>query len=429
MSSLFSQIKANEFIKNVLTLVSATSIAQAIALFIYPVLSRIYTPAEHGFFALYMSIISITAIISTGKYELATMLPKNEEEGASITFLSILISFAVSIIFLLIIVFFNNKILLLLGCPELKNWLWFVPLSTFLVGLFQSINYWSNRNKYYRNIAGANLSQSISNSAVKLSTSNVLSGGGGLILGAIIGQVTGAMYFLNRLIKRDLQVFKRVNLGMLKKSVKRYSLFPKYNMPHSLANNFSSSLPIFVISSFFTPEFVGYYSFGFMMINRPMNLLTASFTQVFSQKIIELFNNGQEVSKKIKGFVKRLLLIAILPFSLAAIFGPTLFTIIFGENWVEAGIIMRILLPWLFVVFLSSPLSFLPDMLSRQKMAMWIDFIKFFLRIIALGIGVKMNDIYVALYFFSGISFILVTISLFWYVNLSVKADRLVRKK
>ena len=117
MPSLFSQIKANEFLKNVLTLVSATSIAQAIALLIYPVLSRIYTPAEHGLFALYMSIISITSIISTGKYELATMLPKKAEEGASITVLSILISFTVSVFLLLIIVFFNNKILLLLGDP------------------------------------------------------------------------------------------------------------------------------------------------------------------------------------------------------------------------------------------------------------------------------------------------------------------------
>ncbi len=92
MSFIISRIKENEFLKNVLTLVSATGVAQAIALLIYPVLSRIYTPAEHGLFALYMSIISITAIMSTGKYELATMLPEKDEEGASLTILSTLIS-------------------------------------------------------------------------------------------------------------------------------------------------------------------------------------------------------------------------------------------------------------------------------------------------------------------------------------------------
>ncbi len=59
---------------------------------------------------------------------------------------------------------------------------------------------------------------------------------------------------------------------------------------------------------------------------------------------------------------------------------------------------------------------------------MWIDLIKFFLRIIALGIGVKMNDIYIALYLFSVISLLLVSYSLFWYVSLSNKADVIVRE-
>ena len=428
MRSIISRIKENEFLKNVLTLVSATSVAQAIALLIYPVLSRIYTPAEHGLFALYMSIISITAIMSTGKYELATMLPEKDEEGASLTILSTLISFLFSLFLVLVILLFGDKISILLGNPEIKKWLWFIPLSTFLIGLFQSAIYWFNRKKSYRNIAGANFSQSLSNSTVKLSTSGALPGGGGLIFGAITGQIIGAGYFLFRILKKDLQLFRKVNFSLLKTSAKKFSLFPKYNMPHYLTNNFSASLPIFVISSFFTPELVGYYSLGFMMINRPMNLLTSSFTQVFSQKIIELFNNGQEVSHYIKKFVLRLFLFAIVPFSLAAIFGPDLFKIVFGENWEESGIIMRILLPWLFLVFISSPLSFLPDMLSRQKTAMWIDLVKFFLRIIALGIGVKMNDIYIALYLFSGISLLLVSYSLFWYVNLSNKADVIVRE-
>jgi len=55
---------------------------------------------------------------------------------------------------------------------------------------------------------------------------------------------------------------------------------------------------------------------------------------------------------------------------------------------------------------------------------MWIDIIKFILRIVALVIGVIMNDIILAIMLFSGISFILVLYSLFWYVNLSALADK-----
>ncbi|MCK4922407.1 MAG: oligosaccharide flippase family protein [Bacteroidales bacterium] len=427
MSTVISRLRASEFLKNVFTLVSATSIGQAIALLIYPVLSRIYAPAEHGLFALYMSIISVTAIMSTGKYELSVMLPEKDKDGASIAVLSIIISFVFSIFLFILISFFGENFSILLGNPNLEKWLWFVPLSTFLIGIFQSLIYWSNRKKRYKKIAGANLSQSLSNSAVKISTSTIMSGGGGLIVGAISGQIIGALVFLHKLFKSDNAFFRKVNVSKLRELAKRYILFPKYNMIHYLTNNLSSSLPIFVLSSFFSPEKVGFYSFGFMMINRPMNLLSGSFTQVFSQRTIEMFNKGQFISKDVKKFVLRLLFIAILPFSLAAVFGPAIFDFVFGDNWLEAGKYMRILLPWLFVVFISSPLSFLPDMLSKQKKAMIIDLVKFFLRIIALVIGVKMNDIYLLLYLFSGISFILVSYNLYWYVFLSGYADQLIK--
>ncbi|MCF8381236.1 MAG: oligosaccharide flippase family protein [Bacteroidales bacterium] len=429
MSTLISRFRASEFLRNVFTLVSATSVGQAIALLIYPVLSRIYTPAEHGLFALYMSIISITAIMSTGKYELAVMLPEKEKDGASLAVLSVLISFTFSIFLFILIILFGEKTSLLLGNPDLEKWLWFVPLSTFLIGIFQSLNYWSNRVKRYKWIAGANLSQSLTNSAVKISTNTVLPGGGGLIVGAITGQVIGVIAYTYKLLKSDLEYFRELNLSNLKKLGKSYVLFPKYNMVHYLTNNFSSSLPIFVLSSFFSSEKVGFYSLGFMMINRPMNLLSGSFTQVFSQRTIEMFNKGQQIAKDVKKFILRLVLIAILPFTLAAIFGPGIFDIVFGKNWHEAGVYMRILLPWLFVVFISSPLSFLPDMLLRQKKAMLIDLIKFFLRIIVLAIGVKMNDIYLSLYLFSGISFILVSYNLYWYVFLSDYADKITEIK
>ena len=423
MMSFRSRIKNSEFLKNVFTLVSATSIAQAIALAIYPVLSRIYTPAEHGLFALYMSIISISAIISTGKYELAVMIPKKETDGAGLAVLGIILSFLFSLVLLVFISVFYSKIPQWLGNENIKSWLFFIPLSTFLIGIFQCFSYWSNRKKNYKIIAGANLGQSLVNSTVKLSTSNAVSGGGGLIIGAIAGQFIGAVLFIRSAFQYSFKTFRQVKNKDLKRLAGEYRLFPKYNMVHYMTNNFSASLPIFAISSYFTADQVGFYSFGFMMINRPMNLLTASFTQVFSQRIIESFNKGIAVSKEIKKFVLRLLLLAIIPFSLAAIFGPALFRIVFGENWSEAGIFMRILLPWLFVVFLSSPLSFLPDMISKQKKAMWIDIIKFILRIIALSIGVIFNDIYLALIFFSAISFIMVSYSLYWYVNLSEFAD------
>ena len=74
-------ILKTEFVRNALILISGTSFAQGFAIAIYLILTRIYTPEDFGLFALYMSILSITMIFSTAKYELSIMLPDNDEDA------------------------------------------------------------------------------------------------------------------------------------------------------------------------------------------------------------------------------------------------------------------------------------------------------------------------------------------------------------
>ncbi len=423
MRERLKALARNKFLRNVFTLLSATSIAQAISLAIYPVLTRIYTPEEHGLFALYMSIIAITAIISTGKYEMAVMIPKKEKDGEGLTVLGIVLSLVFSILLLLFIAIFHQSIPIWLGNENIGKWLYFIPASTFLVALFQTLSYWSNRITAYKTIAGANLSQSISNSAVKLSTSSTLDTGGGLIVGAIVGQAVGALYFLVRLLRTDLTQFLQLKWGELKNLAKEYKYFPKYRMVHNLINNLSSSLPVFVFTQYFTHDIVGYYGLGFMLINRPMNLLSNSFSKVFSQRIIEKHNEGKLIHVEVRKFVLRMAAIAAIPFAIILIFGPGLVSFIFGEEWHEAGVYMRIFVPWLFMAFLSGPISFLGDMLSVQKKALVIELIKISFRILALVIGVLLNNVYLALLLFSGLSVFVLTYSLFWYLQLAKKAD------
>ncbi|MFW5644925.1 MAG: lipopolysaccharide biosynthesis protein [Bacteroidota bacterium] len=424
MLKTVNRLRKSEFIKNVFTLVSATSVAQGIALLIYPLLTRIYSPAEHGLFALFMSIIAVSAMISTGKYELAVMIPKKDKEGMSLVFLSLLLSMLFSFFLLIIILIFYNRIPLWLGNPDIEKWLYFVPFSTFLIGSFQAFSYWNNRMKKYRNIATANLGQSIVNSIIKLTTSNAIPAGGGLISGAIGGQVAGLLVYLKRFFQKDRNYIREINRPDLKQVAKKFHFFPRYNMPHYLTNNFSSNLPVFVFSSWFSSAEVGLYSLAFLVINRPMSLITNSLTQVFSQRVIEKHNKGEKVRKEVLQLVNRLVLFSFVPFIFIGIFGPRIFGFVFGEEWFQAGRYMQLLLPWLFMVFISSPLSFLPDILALQKKAMWIDIAKFILRMLALSIGVIMKDISVAITLFSAISFILVSYSLYWYVNLSALADK-----
>ena len=72
---------SSDFNKNVFALAFGTSIAQFITYASYPIVSRLYTPQEFGVFGLFTSIAGMITLISTGRYELAIILPSSEKKA------------------------------------------------------------------------------------------------------------------------------------------------------------------------------------------------------------------------------------------------------------------------------------------------------------------------------------------------------------
>jgi O-antigen/teichoic acid export membrane protein len=424
MSLKMPGIFRGEFLKNVATLISGATFVQVVAILIYFILSRIYTPEDFGVFGLYMSIISITGILATGKYEMAVLLPKKDNDALALLRLMGLISVGFSIFLLFPVVFLNKFICRILNNDVISVWLYFIPLSTLLVGLFQGMKVYSNRFKEYRIITAANVVQSLTNSAGKLAIGPLVAGPAGLVIGSVLGETTGAATFLWRFLKRQRGKREVIERSRINDVAKKYNLFPRFNMIQSVINNFSGSLPIFVFSSFFTPAITGFFTMGYTIVYRPVNMVATAFYQVLSQRIIEKHNQGIRLYPDIKRFLHGLLKLVTIPFLLVALFAPAIFRIALGQEWEEAGKYTQIIIPWFFTTCLTMPLSFIPDMLMRQKKAMVLDFIKFILRGISLTVGVWQNDVYLGLMLFSTASTVMIMYSLLWYISLVRKSDR-----
>jgi O-antigen/teichoic acid export membrane protein len=418
MIRAFRNIWKSEFFRNVATLISGTTVAQAFSVVIYIVLSRIYSEEDFGVFGLYMNILNITIIFSTAKYELAILLPKKDREAVNLLGLSILISAVVSLVLLAIVVPMNPLISKWLGSDQISKWLYLIPLSTLLVGWFTSFRNYSNRQKKYRLITGANIGQSISNSLLKLGLGLVIAGAAGLIFGVVFGQLVGFLVFfvvhwrLNRPKMRWLQWSEMKRLG------RQYILFPKYNMWQGLINNLSGALPVFILSSYFSTAIAGFYTFGYMILYRPVNLVANAFYQVMYQRFAEKKHHNRSMHTEVVIFLKRTTQVLLVPFILSGIFFPEIFGFIFGEKWIEAGRYAQIILPWIFMVSLVMPLSFIPDLYKKQRVAMFIDGIKLVARLGGLMVGVILENVYIGLVLYSGLSTILIAYSLFWYLQL-----------
>ena len=140
----------SEFSRNVLTLMTGTTIAQAIPIAISPILTRIYTPGDFGVFALFLAIIGVFSVVASGRYELALMLPRKEEDAINIFSLGTIIIFLLTIFLFLFIFLFHQYLVDMSQNEEIGYWLYFMPLAFFLIGIFNLLSYYNNRQKNYK---------------------------------------------------------------------------------------------------------------------------------------------------------------------------------------------------------------------------------------------------------------------------------------
>jgi len=347
---------------------TGTTIAQAIPIAISPILTRIYTPKDFGMFALYMSVASIISVVATGRYELAIMLPKKDEDAINIVALSIIISFFVSFIALLIVFFFNAQITTLLGNPQISSWLYFIPITVLLTGIYQSFNYWSNRNKQYKRLATSRVIQSGTTASSNLGMGFGGFGSSGLILGGVLGQGV-ATAVLGKMVwgedKYRLKEVKRLKLFAL---IKRYKKLPIFNLPNALIDGVRLSGISILIAKFFTISTLGQFSLAWKMLQTPISLISSSLSQVFFQKISTAKKNN--LDSIVKKFIIKSIIIALPIFMIIYFYAVDIFILVFGENWRLAGDIASILSPWLFLSFIVSPLSQIFIILNKQEIVL-----------------------------------------------------------
>jgi O-antigen/teichoic acid export membrane protein len=374
-------IPKSRYARNVITLMTGTGLAQAIPIAISPILTRLYTPEDFGIFAMFMAIASIASVLVTARYELAIMLPKSDRDAFHIVALSVGLSCLISGLLLLLVVVFNSQITTLLGTPEISNWLYWGPVSTVLMGIYTSLNYWSNRKSNYRRLAISRVVQNASSSLPQLAAGFMKSGPLGLVGGQLAGQLL-ATSVMASLIYRDDKIYtKKIHLNRLLVLAKKYMNYPKFMIAGQLMNTISGSLPLFLLSTLFSPAIAGFYSLSQRVLIAPSVLIGSAIGDVYLSDASRIYRvNGNCLLIYKKTFL-RLCLVSVVFVLPVFLFGNEIFAYIFGENWREAGEIASILAIMVLFQTISSPLSQTVLFANLQK----IDLIWQFLRLILAG--------------------------------------------
>ena len=364
----------SDFSSNVLTLMTGTTIAQAIPIAISPILTRIYTPEDFGVFTLFIAISSIFGSIVTGRYELAIMLPEKDEDAINIFALGFLITFFISLILFIVIFLFHKYFIQFLHNMEIGVWLYFVPISVFFIGIYNLLNYFNNRKKNYKDISNATIVKAIVLAIIQLSVGFIQQGATGLISGQIISNMFANLKLVKN-IMRDQILLSSISKIKIIFLAKKYKDFPKFSMLAVLANSLSQHLTNILISTFYSVSTLGLYSLVYRVLGIPSALIGRAIGQVFFQ---EATKEKQKTGKTIKSFnstLKKLIILGLPFFSILFFIIKDIFIIVFGESWLEAGRYAQCLIPLFFVKFISSSLSSVLVVYEKQKSELIINII------------------------------------------------------
>ena len=399
----FSQ--KSQFFQNIVLILGSSSFAQFIPIIFSPILTRIYTPENFGIFGIYVAIVSILSVVISFRYELAILLPKDETNAIHILVLTQIIS-AVNTLFYLALAIILSKIFERYDLfPNISEYLLFLPLNAFILGITQGITFWLN--------------QSALTVTVTLILGYFKFGARGLILGWLSGQILFIIPLVINLLIEDKYHFGALKLKQILYMAKTYKNFPKINTIHALVTSFTVNLPVIIIEKFFSPYAAGLYMLCIRVVYTPISLISTSLSQVINPYLAKLYNAKENVHEFMKRLIKKLLFFSGAPFILMIFFATLLFRIIFGNVWTEAGKYFQLLSPFFFMSLLTSPFSFIPMIVNLQKKAFYIELIYLVLRLCGFFIGIYFMNIEIALILYSISGVMVLSYNLNWYLNLA----------
>lgn len=148
---------------------------------------------------------------------------------------------------------------------------------------------------------------------------------------------------------------------------KRYKRFPLTNSVQALSDAFQTNGIIYFVTYFFNVVYVGIYSFAMRILLVPMNFAGAAMAQVFYQQATETYNNHGDLTALVKNTIFKSALMALPVLIILLLFGPQLFSFVFGAKWTEAGVYASILAPWILLDFVRAPLSQVPIIVGKHN--------------------------------------------------------------
>lgn len=391
------RLTQNRFVRNVAIVATGTAGAQAVFLVFTPIITRLYGPEAFGVLGIFTAMITIIAPVAALSYPLAMVLPKKDSDAIGLAKLSAGIALATSISTAVILLALQAPIAKALDMEPgdfLTLGLVF-PLAMLFTALTAIGNQWVIRKKLFKIKAKVAVLHALWVNTGKAGMGLMTPVAAALVVITALGSALHAvMLFLE--IKKERRGVSGNKLNQAeretastpyKELARRHIDFACYRSPQIFLNAASQNLPVLMLAMFFGPASAGFYSLGRMVLGAPSALIGQSVASVFYPRINEAVHAGENTHRLILKATLALAAIGIVPFGLIIAFGPSLFALVFGVDWIRAGEYAQWLALWVYFGFINRPSVGAIPVLSLQGFFLIFEIVSILLRAGALALG------------------------------------------
>jgi O-antigen/teichoic acid export membrane protein len=361
--------------------------AQAIAIAASPILTRIYRPSDFGALQVFISLMGLVLVAASGRYDVATLLPEDEQSSIDILGLAIVCVCFSTMVTAGIVIICHFRWILPASVLMLKGYLWLLPVSVLGAGLYQALSYWAMRRGRYKQIAATKLMQVGAQVGTQLGAGFVTHGSLGLLIGDAIGRITGSGRFLRELWRDYARQICAIRLSRMVQMAIRYRDYPLVSMWGALINMSGLALPSLFLAQYYGAQNTGWFALVNRVLGVPATLIGASIAQVYTSEAARLARSDPKRLMYI--FMKttrKMLYLGLVPCVLFTIFAPWLFQIVFGHAWREAGEYARYMAFMFYASFIDSPVQMTLNILERQRAQLVWDAFRLALTILAISL-------------------------------------------
>ncbi|QMU66298.1 MAG: oligosaccharide flippase family protein [Flavobacteriaceae bacterium] len=391
-----------------------TAIGQIIAVLGSLYLAKLYGTDAYGVFGVFVSIISIFSIISTLQLEKNIVIAKNLLSAKNwYHFLGIVV-LLVSVLLVAGIYFLSEQHILKNITPHL---IICVFLGGILFSFFTVNESFFIFKKKFKLLSNSKILLTLINVSFQIilySRYEIY----GLIYGYIISQFLIVIFFYFQNLKFPAHIY----FHSIKNELKSNPTIIKYLLPGNTINAFAIHLMPVLIVTFFDKAQAGVYFFTMKLLTAPLFLISSSVSQVYFQKISELYlSKRSEILKITKKLVRGNLLLMFFILLLINTLGIYLLELYLHRDWQHISMFTLGLSFLIFARTSFNPVSSLIVVLNKNHISLLFNSYLLSVNLIAVYVGHLQNTITVTIVIlsvFGGIGYFLL---LLYFLNVLKK--------